>query len=112
MAYGRDGYAEIVERNCTLAEKLGSWIIQSENFELLAPVKLNIVCFTLKQADSNQLKEFLGLVRDDGHAFFTPTVFKGRPAIRAAISNWQTTEEDINMTIQALKNTVLASQWV
>ncbi len=32
----------------------------------------------------------------------TPTVYKGIPAIRAAISNWQTTEEDLSIAFRAL----------
>lgn len=103
MAYGKEGYAEIIERNCALAEQLGEWISQSDSFTLLAPVKLNIVCFTLKEAPAETIKQFLEKVRDDGRAYFTPTVYKGLPAIRAAISNWQTTQADIQKTIDVLK---------
>lgn len=103
MAYGKEGYAEIIERNCAMAEKLGNWLNQSEYFELLSPIKLNIVCFTLKNGNSESVKQFLVRVRDHGKAFFTPTIYKGKPAIRAAISNWQTQSNDIDITIQALQ---------
>jgi hypothetical protein len=32
-------------------------------------------------------------INETGVAYFSPTVWKGRPAIRAAISNWKTTVE-------------------
>jgi glutamate/tyrosine decarboxylase-like PLP-dependent enzyme len=108
MAYGKEGHAEIVERNCAMAEKLGDWIASSEKYKLLAPVRLNIVCFTLNKnaLTSEAIKDFLGRVRDDGRVFFTPTLYKGVPAIRAAISNWQTSEKDIDIAIEVLKEII------
>lgn len=105
MAYGKEGHREIVERNCTLAKKLGDWIYASEAYTLLAPVRMNVVCFTLQQdgITPEGIKDLLDRIRDDGRAYFTPTLYKGTPAIRAALSNWRTTEEDVNITIQVLK---------
>lgn len=105
MAYGKEGHREIVERNCTLAKKLGDWIYASEAYTLLAPVRMNVVCFTIQQEGitAEAIKTLLDLIRDDGRAYFTPTLYKGTPAIRAALSNWRTTEEDITITIQVLK---------
>jgi glutamate/tyrosine decarboxylase-like PLP-dependent enzyme len=106
MAYGKEGYTEIVERNCEVAQYLGELIQSSDDFKLLAPVRMNVVCFTLAQEDltTEIIKKFLEAVRDDGRVFFTPTVYKGIPAIRAAISNWQTQEEDIELTYQVLNS--------
>lgn len=104
MAYGKEGHKEIVERNCDLASHLGDWLSASQRFQLLAPVRMNVVCFTFKKETitPEEIKEFLNRVRNDGRVFFTPTVYKGVPAIRCAISNWQTTKADINITIEVL----------
>jgi glutamate/tyrosine decarboxylase-like PLP-dependent enzyme len=104
MAYGKEGHAEIVDRNCAMATKLGNWIDDSESYTLLSPVRLNIVCFTLKRKDVTPevIKDFLSRVREDGRVFFTPTLYKGVPAIRAAISNWLTAEVDIDIAIDVL----------
>jgi glutamate/tyrosine decarboxylase-like PLP-dependent enzyme len=106
MAYGSDGYREIVERNCRAARQLGNVIKCSENFLLLAPVRLNVVCFTLSHANvsADEIRAFLNAVRDDGRAFFTPTLYKGTNAIRAAVSNWLTDEDDIEMAFCALND--------
>jgi len=108
MAYGKEGHREIVDRNCDMAHKLGTWIEASEHFKLLAPVRMNVVCFTLN--DNNitpaQIQQFLAGVRDDGRVFFTPTVYKGIPAIRAAISNWQTEEKDIKIATEVLRKII------
>lgn len=104
MAYGKDGHREIVERNCDSAKLLGQLIDESLSFKLLAPVRMNVVCFTVNQ-DSNsssEIQEFLNLVTREGKAFFTPTVYKNVPAIRAAISNWQTEEKDIRIAFESL----------
>jgi glutamate/tyrosine decarboxylase-like PLP-dependent enzyme len=106
MAYGKEGHTEIVERNCAMAQKLSSWISSSSKFKLLAPVRMNVVCFTLNKEGltGEEIKTFLARVRDDGRTFFTPTVYNGIPAIRAAISNWLTEENDMEITIEVLKS--------
>jgi glutamate/tyrosine decarboxylase-like PLP-dependent enzyme len=109
MAYGKEGHREIVERNCECASFLGEKINSSSAFKLLAPVRMNIVCFTINEevVSSEAIRTFLNAVRDDGRAFFTPTVYRGIPAIRAAFSNWLTEKKDVEIAWTAL-NEVLA----
>lgn len=105
MAYGREGHAEIVQRNCEAAVHFGELLKQSFEFKLLAPVRLNIVCFTLNEAEVNsqRISHLLSLVRDHGQVFFTPTVYKGTPAIRAAISNWLTDKHHMEKAFHILQ---------
>lgn len=97
-AYGKEGYREIVERNIRLAQQLGAFIRESDPFALLAPVRLNTVCFTLKN-ESNPLKiqAFLDMLNARGKVFMTPTVFNNKKGIRAALVNWRTTEKDVQI---------------
>lgn len=108
MAYGKDGHREIVERNCAMAKMLGTALSTSASFTLLAPVNMNVVCFTLSNPDISfaEVQAFLNMIRDDGRVFFTPTMLWGKPAIRAAISNWQTEAQDIQITIEVLETIV------
>ncbi len=107
MAYGRTGYQELIARSCQLAQRLGQYIEQSAHFELLSPVYLNIVCFTLQDTDTAQRDAFLALLQRDGQVLLTPTLFAGKPAIRAAFVNWATTEQDVERVIDALERCVL-----
>jgi glutamate/tyrosine decarboxylase-like PLP-dependent enzyme len=104
VSYGKEGQREIVERNCELAFRFGNAITASSTFRLLAPVKMNVVCFTLSEPEitMEKIQRFLADVCDDGRVFFTPTIYKGTPAIRAAISNWQTQAKDIDLALQVL----------
>ncbi len=100
LAYGAEGYREIVERDCRLARALGERIEGSSLFDLLAPVRLNIVCFALR--DRAMSERVIAAVRDSGATFVTPTVLHGTPAIRAAFSNWRTTDHDLDVIWEAL----------
>jgi glutamate/tyrosine decarboxylase-like PLP-dependent enzyme len=107
-AYGASGHREIVERNCRLARDLGERIDRSAAYELLSPVRLNIVCFTPttshgdRESPEARVKAVVDAVRHDGRTFVTPTVLAGRPAIRAAFSNWRTTGSDLELIWSAL----------
>jgi glutamate/tyrosine decarboxylase-like PLP-dependent enzyme len=101
-AYGLEGHREIIERHAELARVLGENIAGSSEFELIAPVRLNVVCFTLHGADQARVTQFIHDLRDGGEVFLTPTFLFGRPAIRAAFSNWRTTEHDLEIVWQAM----------
>ena len=105
MAYGKEGYREIVERNCAAAHHLGERLKTSEDFVLLAPVRMNVVCFTWKQDDLSAeiIRKFLEAVRDDGRVFFTPTQLRGTWAIRAAVSNWLTELSDMDLAFEVME---------
>ncbi|WP_411681997.1 hypothetical protein [Clostridium thailandense] len=85
---------------------LSKKIEESKNFKLLSVTRLNVVCFTINAGENNaeldQIQQFLKLVNEDGRAFFTQTVYKGTPGIRAAISNWRTEEKDIEIAWEVL----------
>jgi glutamate/tyrosine decarboxylase-like PLP-dependent enzyme len=101
-AYGREGHRQIVERCIAGAHAFGAALAENPAFRLLAPVRLNVVCFTLAQEPTAE--RVAALIRDvSAEAFFTPTVYKGTPALRAAFSNWRTTDDDVQRAVEALK---------
>jgi glutamate/tyrosine decarboxylase-like PLP-dependent enzyme len=103
MAYGSDGYRDIIERDCALAQQLGERIATSPRFRLLAPVRMNVVCFTLAgEATPEAVRRFLDRLHTTGVVFMTPTVYGGAPAIRAAFCNWRTQAEDVGRAWEAM----------
>lgn len=108
LAYGKQGFQDIVENSVTMASQFDSFISNDESFELLAPTRLNNVCFTLA-GDHNQEKVnlFLTHLNDKEKVFMTPTVYQNRKGIRASFVNWRTAELDIKIAIESLKETIL-----
>jgi len=103
-AYGKEGFCSIVENNTQLALIFGNELIEEGNFELLAPIRLNNVCFTLKgESGQERVSQFLIKLNDTGKVFMTPTVYKNRKGIRASFVNWRTTEEDVILVIKEMK---------
>lgn len=98
MAYGKKGYQDIVDNCILLANQFGQFINDYHEFELLAPVRLNTVCFTLAGVEKQEkVLDFLTLLNDTEKVFMTPTVYKGKRGIRAAFVNWRTTENDVKI---------------
>ena len=105
VAYGRDGHQEIVERCVALARSLGARLSASPGWRLLAPVRLNVVCFTLAEDPTQErVDAVVRRLAEDGTVFVTPTVYDGIPALRAAFSNWRTTAEDVERVFGALED--------
>ncbi|KQO34608.1 amino acid decarboxylase [Flavobacterium sp. Leaf82] len=103
VAYGKEGFQDIIENSAALALHFANALIENDNFELLAPIRLNNVCFTLK-GENNQEKvsAFLTQLNDKGKVFMTPTVYQNKKGIRASFVNWRTTEKDIKIIIEEL----------
>lgn len=110
MAYGRAGHREIVERNVALARDLGERVAEIPGLRLLAPVRLNVVCFTLADEPGKERVDALArAVAASGEAFVTPTFYDGTHGLRAAFSNWRTTEADTERVLFALRSAALGS---
>lgn len=106
QAYGRAGVRDVVENNCRLATKLGDWIDATPGFAQLSPANLHTVLFAATSGngpDDDKTAALLKAVNASGEVFMTPGAFAGQGGIRAAISNWITTDDDIDKTCAALQ---------
>ncbi|MHC0443901.1 pyridoxal phosphate-dependent decarboxylase family protein [Flavobacterium sp. 3-218] len=102
-AYGKEGFRDIIECSTALALHFGNALIEND-FELLAPIRLNNVCFTLKgEHNQEKVSRFLSDLNDTGKVFMTPTVYQNKKGIRASFVNWRTTENDIKLVIQEMR---------
>jgi glutamate/tyrosine decarboxylase-like PLP-dependent enzyme len=94
---GRSGVAELVERNCALARRLASRV--EGEVEVLNDVTLNQVLLALDEPVIRELQQ-------EGTFWAGGTVWHGRPALRFSVSNWSTTEADIDRSADAILSAV------
>ena len=73
---------------------------------MLNDVVLNQVLFRF--ADDETTAAALSQVQAGGVAWMGGTTWQGRPAIRFSVSNWRTTEDDIDRTLAAFEQALAA----
>jgi len=97
---GRDGLAALVERNCALARRLAAAIETLDGAAVLNEVVLNQVLVRFDD-DDEVTRSVVAAVQRGGEAWLGGTVWEGRAAVRISVSNWSTTEEDIDRLVAA-----------
>jgi glutamate/tyrosine decarboxylase-like PLP-dependent enzyme len=105
---GRNGLAELVERTCECARRFADEIVSLPGVELLNDVVLNQVLFRF--ASDEETDEVLRRVQDSGDVWMSGTTWNGRRAIRVSVSNWQTTEEEIELALRSFREATQPAQ--
>jgi glutamate/tyrosine decarboxylase-like PLP-dependent enzyme len=103
---GRNGLAELVERACDGARRFAEGIVELEGVELLNEVVLNQVLFRFESDE--QTDRVLRDVQDAGDVWMSGTTWDGRRAIRISVSNWQTTDAEIELALRSFRTAVQA----
>jgi aromatic-L-amino-acid/L-tryptophan decarboxylase len=101
--HGRRGYAAAVEHDVAMARFLADAVRARKDFELLAEPVLSIVGFRYlpegapaEGADIDRLnRRIVNRLVGSGAFFLAPTILKGRTAMRVAIVNFRTREDDL-----------------
>jgi glutamate/tyrosine decarboxylase-like PLP-dependent enzyme len=98
---GRSGVAELVEGSCARARQFADGIVELDGCEVLNEIVLNQVLFRF--ADDETTNAVVAAVQESGEAWMSGTVWDGRAAIRLSVSNWRTSERDIERTLAAFQ---------
>ena len=100
--FGVEGLQSKIRNHIAYGQKLAQYIRESEHFELMAPVPLNLVCFRFNPPGSHtdsqldQLNEKLLLqLNGSGRILLTQTRLNGRYVIRLVAGQTDTSWEDI-----------------
>ena len=109
--YGSRRIADAISEDIALAEYLGEVVSSAADFELLAPVELSICCFRYVPGDGRSEKEVNKLneqimerVQKGGRAYLSNATVNGHFALRACITNFRTTKNDIDETVAAIRD--------
>ena len=97
---GRNGVAALIEWCCEHAQAFAAGL-RALGFEVLNDVVLNQVVATVPGRE-DRMAELAGAVQASGEAWFGPTTWRGRPAIRLSVSSWATSEADVERTLDAI----------
>jgi glutamate/tyrosine decarboxylase-like PLP-dependent enzyme len=110
LAYGRDGYRAMVERHVDLAQRMADLVDAAPDLERLAEVGLCIVCLRYRPAGLddedalNTVNQRLGAeLLSDGRVYAGTTLYGGRVALRPAITNWRTSQKDVDFFVEVVR---------
>ena len=114
--YGSRRIAAAISEDIDLAAYLGEVVSNANDFELLAPVELSICCFryvperAMSDAELDRLNErIMEMVQKGGRAYLSNATVNGKFALRACITNFRTTKNDIDETIAAVREAAESS---
>ena len=99
---GRSGVQALVERCCDLAAMLADRLRGGDGVEILNDVVLNQVLVRFHPRIGGDVdahtRAVIHRVQADGEAWMGGTTWHGMGAMRISVSNWSTTEADIDRT--------------
>ena len=102
QALGRQGIGGIVQRNCALARRMASRLSSADGVTILNDVVLNQVLVQFK--DDITTTQVIVKVQAEGTCWAGGAFWQGRQAMRISVSNWSTTEADIDRSADAILN--------
>lgn len=117
--FGREGLAARIREHCRLAKLFASWVEQSPDWELLAPVPLGLVCFRAcprAEHENNEVaakrldalnEAIMHGVNASGRALLSHTRLNDKLTLRLSIGNIRTTEKHVRQVWELLNEQLL-----
>jgi glutamate/tyrosine decarboxylase-like PLP-dependent enzyme len=105
---GRSGVAELVERCCALARRFASQLEALDGARVLNEVVLNQVVVRFGDSD-DVTRQVIAAAQADGTCWFGGTVWRGVTAARISVSNWSTTDADVDRSVAAIRKALATS---
>jgi aromatic-L-amino-acid decarboxylase len=112
--FGHEGLAARIREHCRLAKLFASWIEESADWELLAPVPFSLVCFRAcpqveapnEEAHTTRLnvlnEAIMHGVNATGKALLSHTKLNDKITLRLSIGNIRTTERHVRQVWELL----------
>jgi len=107
---GRSGIAEMIERGCEQARRMADRLTAGDGVHILNDVVLNQVLVGFDRPDrpgdthaaDDHTRAVIDAVQRDGTCWLGGTTWQGRAAMRISVSNWMTTDHDIDVSAEAI----------
>jgi glutamate/tyrosine decarboxylase-like PLP-dependent enzyme len=99
-ALGRAGVVDLVDRCCRLARRFADGLALLDGVEVVNEVVLNQVL--VRVGDTDVTDRIERRVQQDAACWLGATTWRGERLLRISVSNWSTTEADVDASIEAI----------
>jgi glutamate/tyrosine decarboxylase-like PLP-dependent enzyme len=109
---GSSGVERLVDRCCHLARRFADRLRAEPGIQILNDVVLNqvVVRVAPPTGDANEAtRETLRLVQEEGVCWLGGTRWHGSSAMRISVSNWSTTEADVDRSAESIVRAMRAA---
>ena len=112
--FGHEGLAARIREHCRLAHLFASWVEGSDDWELLAPVPLSVVCFRARPSQDGETgderaarlaalnERLMHAANSTGSIFISHTRLHDKFTLRLAVGNIRTTEPHVRRAWELL----------
>lgn len=108
--FGREGLIDRIRDHCRLATLFASWVEDSPNFELLAPVPFALVCFRACPAGVEDLdglnERIMNEINASGEAYLSHTKLNGVYTLRLSVGSIRVEERHLEKVWRLLNEAV------
>jgi aromatic-L-amino-acid decarboxylase len=105
--HGARAIQEAIDSNIAVARRLSALVEQSDDFELVAPAPLSIVCFRYRSGDDEFNKKLMVEVQRGGDSYLSNATITrdgvSRFALRACIVNYRTQPADAERLLDDIR---------
>lgn len=102
---GRSGVREMIEHSCAMAQRFATKLAEHPGVEIVNDVVLNQVLVRFSDDNMDAVTKtplVVRLVQDEGTCWLSGSVWQGASVMRISVSNWSTTEEDVDVSIESI----------
>jgi aromatic-L-amino-acid decarboxylase len=97
---GRRGLADLIERTCGHAQRFAAGLREA-GYEILNDVAINQVLVSFGSPEAT--RAVIERVQREGTCWCGASEWQGRTAMRISVSSWATTEEDVQLSLEAIR---------
>ncbi len=97
---GADGIAEMIRRNCAQARRMAQRLSNANGVSILNEVVLNQVLVHFQSDEMT--RGVIARVQAEGTCWAGGAIWQGKQVMRIAVSNWSTTDDDIDRSADAI----------
>ena len=96
---GTQGVAEMIDQCCSNARRFAAGL-SAAGYEILNDVVLNQVLVSF--GDDALTRKIIDEIQADGTCWCGVTVWQDKTAMRISVCNWSTTEDDVDLSLEAI----------